>query len=241
MRPTSSHMVIGVVGFLSAAPFSGEGAAQSVVPVHEEPRHRLMYEDAHLQVLDIGFEPGDTTLFHRHDRPIAYVEIDATVVNQQVLGGAWGRVSPDAAPPVRPPGRVSRNERYAEAPVDHRVTAVGPGNFRLIGVVHRGDGPGEARSGAFGPFDEVDAATRYFTYLRAEVGSGDAVRWPRVERPVVMVMGSDGRVEVTLGAPEEAATRLTDAGAFLVLPRGSAGHIRNVGATPVVLSFVEVR
>lgn len=60
-------------------------AAQTIVPVHEEPRHRVVLETAGFRVLDIQIPPGDTTLFHRHSTPIAYVSIGVSPVNIQPL------------------------------------------------------------------------------------------------------------------------------------------------------------
>jgi len=230
-----------LIAWTMAGPGTAEGAAQTVVPVHEEPRHRLVHEGDGFQVLDIAFQPGDTTLFHRHDRPIAYVEIDATVVNQQRLGGAWGRVAEGATPPVRPPGRVTWNGRYAEDPVAHRVTAIGPGPFRLIGVVNLGAGRPVARSGPLGPL-EVDAGSRYFSRVRREMDGGTALEWLANDGPVVVVLASDGDVAIegdsgTSGASE----RLRAPGSFAVLLPHTAVRIRNLGSRPAVLSFVEVR
>lgn len=215
-------------------------AAQMVVPVHEEPRHRLVHGEDRLQVLDIGIQPGDTTLFHRHDRPIAYVEIDATVVNQQALGGPWGRASATAAPPNRPPGRVSWNERYRESPVEHRVTAIGPGPFRLIGVVNLGTGGSGDRVGTLGPFHEPDDSSRYFSRVATELAAGDSWEWPVGDAPVVVVLASEGEISVD-GGDAEVAAHLVGAGAFAVLGPGTAYQIRNAGAGSALLSFVEVR
>ena len=215
-------------------------AAQMVVPVHEEPRHRLVHGEDRLQVLDIGIQPGDTTLFHRHDRPIAYVEIDATVVNQQVLDGPWGRVSATATPPDRPPGRVSWNERYRESPVEHRVTAIGPGPFRLIGVVNLGTGGSGDRVGTLGPFREPDDSSRYFSRVATELAAGDSRGWPEGDAPVVVVLASEGEISVD-GGDVEGAVHLVGAGAFAVLGPGTAYQIRNAGIGSALLSFVEVR
>lgn len=52
--------------------------AQSPVPVHREPRHRLVWEEGPVRVLDVRIAPGDTTLFHIHDMPMLYVRVADT-------------------------------------------------------------------------------------------------------------------------------------------------------------------
>ena len=61
--------------------------AQEVVPVHEEPRHHLVYDNDILQVLDVQIPEGDTTLYHTHDSPIFTVGIFASSTDDQELGG----------------------------------------------------------------------------------------------------------------------------------------------------------
>ena len=61
-------------------------SAQEVVPVHQEPRHHLVYENDILQVLDVQIPVGDTTLYHTHDAPIFYVFISASSTDDQELG-----------------------------------------------------------------------------------------------------------------------------------------------------------
>lgn len=215
---------------------------QTVVPIHEEPRHRLVHDAAALRVLDIGIQPGDTTLFHRHDRPIAYVEIDAALVNQQRLGGPWGDVSASEAPPLRRPGRMSWNERYAEVPVTHRVTAIGSSPFRLIGVLSRGPGVEAARAGPLGPFDEPDASSRYFGRVRMELAEDASLTWPSGAAPVVLILASAGEITVESGAAGPvASSSLSAPGAFVVLSPGAGYRIRNQGDATAILAFVEVR
>lgn len=243
-----SCFLAGICAFLAASGATST-AAQTVVPVHEEPRHRLVHQSDALQILDIGFPAGDTTLFHTHDRPIAYVEIDATVVNQQRLGGPWGEVSETAAPPRRPPGRVSWNESYAESPVTHRVTAIGPGAFRLIGVVNRGAGNLQPRMGAFGPFGEPDASSRYFSRLSLELGPAQSMEWVNGGEPVAVVLASDAAIDVSAVAPSRGAadasvgttSRMTGPGTFFVFEPDRAYRISNPTGVGAILAFVEVR
>ena len=44
-----------------------------VVPVGQEPHHRIVYEDASLRVLDVNIPPRTTTLHHSHDHDLVTV------------------------------------------------------------------------------------------------------------------------------------------------------------------------
>src|SRR5262249_50223808 len=62
---------------------------ERVVPVHEEPRHRLVHESAGLRLLDVRIPAGDVTLFHSHDDPTLYVTVRDARVATQRPGENW--------------------------------------------------------------------------------------------------------------------------------------------------------
>jgi hypothetical protein len=74
-----------------------------VVPVHEEPRHRLVFDSPVARVLDIQIPPGDTTLFHTHSNPILYVNMSSSQTRGQTLGQEWSGGDAAARPAPRPP------------------------------------------------------------------------------------------------------------------------------------------
>jgi hypothetical protein len=70
-------------------------ALQPAVPVHQEPRHRLVLERDRSRVLDVLIVPGDTTLYHIHAQPIFYISLG--------LGPAKSK-STGKTGPIRKPG-----------------------------------------------------------------------------------------------------------------------------------------
>lgn len=211
--------------------------AQTVVPVHEEPRHRLVYEAPELRVLDIEILPGDTTLFHRHDAPIAYVFISPTSTNAQVLGESWGSATRDTGP-LPGIGNVIFDETYPTAPLEHRVTCVGDVPFRLIAVMNRG--PGQTTSGeqSLGSEAPTEAEGRWFRSSHHRLT--DEATWVvGPSRPLVIVQASSGSVSVEPGTGS--ALELQALGDFVVLQPGPPAQLRNAGTGPVTLAIVEVR
>lgn len=203
---------------LAASPLAG--AAETVVPVHEEPRHRLVHEGPELRVLDVEIAPGDTTLFHRHDAPIAYVYISPAPTRAQVLGQDWGGASASPMPAV---GSILLNETYATAPVEHRVTNPGEVPFRLIAILNRG--PGQADG--------------WFRSSRRTIASQETWAWESHRRPVVVVQVSSGSVVVEPGTGS--SSTLQSAGDFIVLQPENPARFRNAGGEPATLAIVEVR
>ena len=120
----------------------------SVVPVHQEPRHRLVFDSPVTKILDVQVLPGDTTLFHTHSDPILYVPLSPSTMRNQTLGGEWSSPPAAAASPGRP-GRMFSVTTYAEKPLTHRVNNIGTGLYRLIGTINASPGEESTAPEAF--------------------------------------------------------------------------------------------
>jgi hypothetical protein len=213
-------------------------AAQSIVPVHEEPRHRVAHETAAFRILDIQIPPGDTTLFHRHSTPIAYVSIGVSPVNIQPYGGEWGSATRDS-PPVLALAEVRLNEGYYDSPESHRVATVGDDLFRLIAISNRGDAGQASTDLEIGPAGPAESEGGWFRSTRLTIAAGEVFEWTQHSRPVVVVLVRKSTLVVQPAAGE--AENLDGSGAFAVLDAGRDFALRNVGAGEAEVAVVEVR
>jgi len=110
---------------MSACLISITRAATEPVPIEQEPRHRLKFENAHVRFFDVQLEPGYQSLYHWHHNDGVFVNI----ASSPTISQDWG-----AEP-------VTRGERaigeayfiaYAAKPKAHRVANPGPGMYRVI-------------------------------------------------------------------------------------------------------------
>jgi hypothetical protein len=99
-----------------------------VVPVSKEPRHRIVYQDANLRVLDVVIPPGVTTLEHSHDHDLVTVSIGQADTRTRAPGEDWGSVRPR-----RPLGDASVVE-YAGKRGIHTIQNVGRDPYHLLAV-----------------------------------------------------------------------------------------------------------
>src|SRR5688572_30071999 len=148
--------------------------AQAPVPMHEEPRHRLLLTHEQVRVMDVKIRPGDTTLFHIHDVPALYVAVSAAPVDIQLLDGKWGGTHP-AADPGRKPGDVNVDTSYGRAPITHRVTNVDSQLFDLIAITSSTVSPVD--SGTPEMPGDLELRTRWFTQSRVRLAPGTALGW----------------------------------------------------------------
>ena len=96
---------------------------QSPVPVANEPRHHLKFENEFVRVFDVVVPPGDATLFHLHSNDYAFVSIgDATLKAQASAGEPGDLILKDG------------EARFTKGPITHRVTNVAGAPFRNITI-----------------------------------------------------------------------------------------------------------
>lgn len=96
---------------------------QSPVPVANEPRHVLKFENDYVRVFDVFVPAGDATLFHTHSNDYVFVTIGDADLFAEVMG----------SPPVDlilTNGEV----RFTKAPITHRVTNPYIFRFRNITI-----------------------------------------------------------------------------------------------------------
>jgi quercetin dioxygenase-like cupin family protein len=205
-------------------------SAQAPVPVHQEPRHRLVWEDGPVRVLDVRIPPGDTTLFHIHDAAILYVPVAISPTDAQTLGGGWSGVGPRDVSRFSV-GAVATDTQYAARPLTHRVTNVGSRPFRLIAITNAGPGdPAAADSTLPG---ELETSSAWFRQSRVALASGASTAWYASPVPLVVVQVGPGPARAER---ESGSTVLEGAGAWAYVPAGARFRVRNGGvANRVVL------
>lgn len=223
-----------------------------VVPVHEEPRHHLVFETSGTRVLDVRIPPGDTTLFHTHSDPILYVTMSTSRTRSQNLGAEWttpaastasasapagSTTSDPAIAPSTPPGRMMSTTSYADKPQTHRVNNVGPTLFRLIGVTNESSGDlADTPSDGFDVAPEI--TNRWFRGYRHAL-TGDDTREHTHANPVAVVLAT-GSVRLTLTTPGAKPTS-ADAPGFVGYVPATAPHSLLALAPATEVIEVEIR
>lgn len=59
------------------------------VPVRKEPRHRPVFENKYIRLLDVVLMPSDTSQFHIHDTPSLFVNISNSKIGTQLQNQEW--------------------------------------------------------------------------------------------------------------------------------------------------------
>jgi len=228
-----SHTGAGAAG--DAARRAAGDVATSIVavPVYREPRHRPLYQNRYVRVLDVRVPVGDTTGYHVHaDRNVGVVIAGART---------WSQALGDTASPPGPAdsvGAVFENWKRP-LPYTHRV-----GNADTV-AFHYVVGELLAPSAIDGaPLPETPA-TRLITegplarVYRVVLAPGASAEVHTHAAPGLMVQVTAGASEDDGGAP--AAQGGSGAGAWRWRDAGYRHGLRNTGAAPVTLVEIDWR
>jgi len=97
---------------------------QVVVPVEQEPRHWVVFQNNYVRIYDCLIPPGDITLFHTHS-------FDNVAVT--VSGGKLRNEVPGEAPTERvPPTGTISFAKGTNAPYTHRIINIGETPLRFV-------------------------------------------------------------------------------------------------------------
>jgi hypothetical protein len=68
---------------------AGQGQTP-VMPVHQEPHHRQVFQYGPMRIIDLQIPPGDMSWFHTHEWPVFYLTVADSQTRTQILGEEWG-------------------------------------------------------------------------------------------------------------------------------------------------------
>jgi quercetin dioxygenase-like cupin family protein len=228
---------LAILAALASAGAFTRAQEDKVVPVHQEPRHRLVFDSPLTKILNIQIPPGDTTLFHTHSDPILYVNMGTSTTRNQPFGGQWNATAEEAraaaaAKPPAPfrPGRMTSTTSYAQKPNTHRVNNVGQSLFWLVGVTNATTGdPDTTPSADFDAKPEIE--NQWFRGYRWPLPAGSKFEH-RHANPVAIVLVS-GRLAMSGGASKT----FEKPGDFAFLEATTTHQLASVGGDA---DFVEV-
>ena len=192
------------------------------VPLSNEPRHTVVYENADLRILDVNIPPKETTLDHVHDHDIVTVSMGGeTTTRTQSPGQAWSEPRPPRAL-----GQATISD-YAGQPGSHRVE-----NGRTIPVLVN---VVAAESRAFKVYD--------VRLVRAAPQTSHTHAVPTVVVILAGAVMSDGPgAQAKANAPAPVGLKQLDRpGQWLLVPRGDTHHLVRLGTGDAHVVEIEVR
>ena len=76
---------------------AGQGQTP-MMPVHQEPHHRQVFQHGPMRIIDLQIPPGDMSWFHTHEWPVFYLTVADSQTRTQIFGEEWGARGRGAGP-----------------------------------------------------------------------------------------------------------------------------------------------
>ena len=219
------------------------------VPVYEEPRHRQVFKSGTTRILELIVLPGDTSLFHTHEDPIAYINLSTSALRTQEMGKEWsqgggrgggaraGGAPAQTAPAAPVPAvRVTSTTSYAQTPATHRIANTGTGIVHALVVVNQTKGTDAITPKDAGFEGTPELTNNWFRAYRFALPPGQSGTHTH-KVPAFLVQTSDGTA-VTQGARLRALNQVGD---WAFFDAGVAHEMRNTSTATVEFVEVEVR
>ncbi len=232
------------------APVSRTDRQSPIVPVHEEPHHRQVFQHGTTRILDLQVPPGDISWFHSHEWPVLYMTLGTSQVRTQNLGAEWSgggarnaNAPAGAAPrPAQPPPerrmpRATSTTSYLERPVTHRIENRGEGLFSAMVVVNETTGDDTTSVADAGFESEPELTNNWFRSYRIMLEPGETTGAHEHRTPVVIFQAiggkamADGPMDFEFNRP----------GQWAFYGAGVEPSVRNLGDASIELLEIEVR
>jgi len=164
----------------------------SAIPIEQEPRHRLVFENGHVRLFDVELEPGYQSQYHWHRADGVFVNIAAAPTIAQDVGKQ----------PVR------RGERaigetyfidYGANPKAHRVANAGNTPYRVVDAEILA-GCGAAESAAQDAHQSVLIDNARVRVTRIVLPPGKSTQLPAPCGMLIAVSATKLRLETPAGA-----------------------------------------
>jgi quercetin dioxygenase-like cupin family protein len=225
MRSAFIALLLALVGRPVLAQVQPSEAA--AVPVFQEPRHHLVFENALVRVLDVRVAPGETTGYHVHANRHIAVVVSGARTWEQFRGQAASAVDSVADST----GTIFDNAS-ASLPYTHRVGNADTAPFHYVVAQLL------ARSGVVTPALpassglHLDRETLGARVYRVTLAPGQSTPKHRHAPPGLTVQVSPGTLRLE-GAAPEGASEQPGAGAWWWRGAGTEHVLRNVGTSQV--------
>jgi len=211
--------------------FGRAASSPAAVPVEKEPRHRPVFTNGLIQVLDVIIPPRASTLFHTHVHDLAGVTISSAPSRNEVKG-------------EKPTDRPEEPEGTAwfmpfPEPWTHRIINLGSTDIHYVAFQLLQPPPREAiaASAETSPTGKVILENTRIRVVRMDLAPGEKSRDHTHRSGYAIVALTNGRIE------EDGGTAEVHSPAGFVGWRDPSTHhnVRNVNESPLQLFEFEIR
>ncbi|MEO6023811.1 MAG: hypothetical protein ABIP64_11975 [Burkholderiales bacterium] len=222
------------VAYLLLLCLTGYAAAQDkVVPIDQEPRHKLVFSNDLLRIFDTRIPAGDVSLYHTHLADSVFVCIDSAETQSEEPGKEITK---------RPPFKAGEvwYRAHTKTPLTHRVTNLGKTDLRVLDIetLKAPTDPDlvmTALPPMFVPVLENDRVR----VTRLKLIKGEKTLERVLTRPALMVIVKASKAVIDL--PRSRTLTDYDTGDYFEIPAGKKYFVGNFGENEFEAIQIEIK
>lgn len=204
---------------------------QAQVLVHEEPRHRPVFQNREIRILNVLVAPGDTSLYHIHNTPSFFIRLTNSNTGSQVQGE--GPVSGKSkAGEIRFENLAPPNNRT------HRVWNADRDTFHVMDVELLLKGPTFNQSPLSLPNLKLEIDTNWVRAYRLNLIKGIDFKTKNKKHSQVLVALNASRLEIRQNG--KSVLQNLQPGSFYVIKRKQSFSVRNISGSSTEFVLLEL-
>lgn len=204
---------------------------QAQVPVHEEPRHHLVFQNTEIRILNVLIPPGDTSQYHIHKTPSVFIFFTSTTTGSQ-LQGKTASLGKSVAGRILFENLASPNIRV------HRVWNSDKDTFHVMDIELLSKDTGFLQEPLSLPNLKLEIDTTWIRAYRLSLSKGKEFILRNKVQSFILVSLNNSEMQTEQGEKSERQT--VKPGTFFDIKRRSSFSIKNITNDTVEFFLLEL-
>ncbi len=205
--------------------------AGAQVLVHEEPRHKQVFQDSRIRILNVLISPGDTSLYHIHQTPSVFIFLSNTEMGSQLKGEK-------ATTGMNIDGRILYENLAPPHVRTHRVWNMDNDTMHVMDIELLFQDSGFVLAPLKLPGLELEIDNNYVRAYRRTLMNDQEFSLKKQNRPLIFVSLNDFQARVEQNGKTLRQTLKT--GEFVTIQKGDSFSLKNAGDADSQFVLIEL-
>ena len=206
--------------------------AGAQVPVSQEPRHHIVFENSQARILNVLLPVGDTSQYHVHSTPSVFIGLSTTHTGSQLL-------HQQPVPGLFTAGTAFFENLSVPHTRIHRVWNNDTSVFHVMDIELLAKDSGFSQKPFIAKYSRLETDTPWVRIYKIMLPKNEQLTIHEMKRTFVVVSVNDLKINLIINEKETVSS--VSAGDFFWLNAGDRFTLRNPGDSMASMALIEVR
>ena len=202
------------------------------VPVSKEPRHHVVFENDRIRILNVLLPPGDTTQYHVHSTPSAFISLTKTHTASQ-------NISKQPVESISATGNVWFENLNPPNIKIHRVWNIDTSTFHVMDVELLGKDSGFSTLPLAAQHLHLSIDTPWVRSYAMRLEKNEQVSIKEQQSGFILVAINEAGIELSQNSAESKA--IVKAGSFYIIKANDKFSVTNLSNTSANFVLLEIK